>query len=311
MKRRPKLNSLALGLAGFLSCLPGFASALGAADSSDITAVCGRTSPDYVRSRLADGSFTPESYAFGKGGNWAGATKDFSIDKMTFLDVAHVIAPPLAGKNYFPSSDPKDAKLLIMVYWGTTHAPEHASDSMAYTRLSSMMGAALNPPPPVGSAAALNKKKISLGTPASEAETVGIATIEAENRIRDKEDALNAAMLGYDSWWFATANYRDTPLDIFRKEMLEELETDRYFVVLMAYDFPLMWKQKKHKLLWETRFSVRERGHNFDEDLATMAQSASKYFGQDSQGLVRTSVPFAHVDIGDIKSLGEVNGTKR
>jgi hypothetical protein len=170
--------------------------------------------------------------------------------------------------------------------------------------MSELMGAALNPPPPETSHGTPIRE--TRGAPASQAELAAISAIEAENRIRDKDDALNAAMLGYDSWWSSTANYRDTPLDIFRKEMLEELETNRYFVVLMAYDFQLMWKEKKHKLLWETRFSVRQRGHNFDEDLPAMAESASKYFGQDSQGLVRTSVPFARVDIGDLKSLGTV-----
>jgi hypothetical protein len=295
-----------IGLAGLLGAMTGLpvtAGAFNLRDSNDITAVSGRTSPDYVRTHQADGSFTPEPYAFGKGGVWGGATKDYSIDRMTFLDVAHVISQPLADKNYFPSKDPNNAKLLIMVYWGTTHAPEHASNTDAYTRLSSLMGIEMHPPPPPsarGTGASIK------GTPASQGEMAAISAIEAENRIRDKDDALNAAMLGYDSWWFSTANYRDTPLDIFRKEMLEELETNRYFVVLMAYDFQLMWKQKKHKLLWETRFSVRQRGHNFDEDLAAMALSASKYFGQDSQGLVRTSVPFAHVDIGEVKSLGTV-----
>ncbi len=272
-------------------------------DSNDITAVSGRTSPDYVRRRQPDGKFAPESYAFGKGGVWGGATKDYSIDTITFEDVAHVISQPLAEKNYLPSRDPKSAKLLIMVYWGTTHAPEHASNSDAYTRMSALMTAEMHPPATVASKRTGASIK---GTPASEGEMAALTAIEAENRIRDKDDALNAAMLGYDSWWFSTANYRDTPLDIFRKEMLEELETNRYFVVLMAYDFQLMWKQKKHKLLWETRFSVRQRGHNFDEDLAVMAQSASKYFGQDSQGLVRTSVPFARVEIGELKSLGTV-----
>jgi hypothetical protein len=302
----PMRGASTLRLAGLLGMMAVLATAGGAfelRDSNDITAVSGRTSPDYVRSRQANGSFTPETYAFGNGGLWGGAMKDESFEKMTFLDVAHVIAQPLADKNYLPSRDPKNAKLLIMVYWGTTHGTEHASSSDAYTRMSALMGAEMHPPTPQAMASTGAKLK---GTPASEGEMVALAAIEAENRIRDKDDALNAAMLGYDSWWFSVANYRDTPLDIFRKEMLEELEANRYFVVLMAYDFQLMWKQKKHKLLWETRFSVRQRGHNFDQDLASMADAASKYFGQDSQGLVRTSVPFAHVDIGEVKSLGAV-----
>jgi hypothetical protein len=301
---------LGLGL-----CLACRSTAFDVGGANDITAVSGRTSPDYVRTRQADGSFTPESYAFGKGGTWSGAMTDSSIDKMTFLDVAHVIALPLAGKNYIPSRDPRSAKLLIMVYWGTTHAPEHASGTNAYLRASNVMrfwvpkGPGF--PPPGSRDVMIRSVTASSGTPSlqmSLAESEAMSAVEAENRIRDKEDALNASMLGYDSWWLQTAYYKDTPLDIFRQDMLDELENDRYFVVLMAYDFQLMWKQKKHKLLWETRFSVRQRHHDFDKDLPAMAQYASKYFGQDSQGLVRESIPFGHVDIGELKSLGTVPG---
>ncbi len=295
-------------------CLAGTSSAFDLGGANDITAVCGRTSPDYIRSRQADGSFAPEAYAFGEGGTWSGAMTDLSIDRMTFLDVARVIAAPLAGKNYVPSRDPKTARLLIMVYWGTTHAPEHASGSNAYDRASAVMkdwitGGPGFPPP--GSRGAMIRNTASSGRPTyfeTLAESQAMGAVEAENRMRDKEDALNASMLGYDSWWLQTADYKDTPLDIFRQDMLNELENDRYFVVLMAYDFQLMWRQKKHKLLWETRFSIRQRQHEFDKDLPAMAAYASKFFGQDSQGLVREAIPLGHVDIGEMKSLGSVPG---
>jgi hypothetical protein len=301
---------LLLGLGAYSACT---GNAFDTGGANDITAVSGRTSPDYVRAKQADGSFAPEPYAFGKGGSWTGAMTDLSIDRMTFLDVAHVIAAPLASKNYLPSRDPKSAKLLIMVYWGTTHAPEHASGTNAYDRASNVMKnwIAGGPgfPPPGSRGVMIRSVTASSGTPSlfmSLAESQAMGAVEAENRARDKEDALNASMLGYDSWWLQTAYYKDTPLDIFRQDMLDELENDRYFVVLMAYDFQMMWKQKKHKLLWETRFSIRQRHHDFDKDLPAMAQYASRYFGQDSGGLVRESIPFGHVDIGDLKSLGTV-----
>ena len=36
-----------------------------------------------------------------------------------------------------------------------------------------------------------------------------------------------------------------------------------------------------------------------------MAERASLFFGQDSHGLVRKLLPEGHVDIGDVRSLGE------
>ena len=39
-----------------------------------------------------------------------------------------------------------------------------------------------------------------------------------------------------------------------------------------------------------------------------MAQFASRYFGQDSHGLIHEAIPLGRVDVGDVKSLGEVPG---
>src|ERR1700679_1596502 len=85
-----------------------------AIQAEEIEAVSGRVSPDYIRAKLPDGSFRPETYAFGKGGFWSGPMVDLTIDKMEFTEVAGTIAPPLANQNYFASKDPATTKLLIM-----------------------------------------------------------------------------------------------------------------------------------------------------------------------------------------------------
>ena len=131
-------------------------------------------------------------------------------------------------------------------------------------------------------------------------------SVAAENRSRDQLDAQNAALLGYDSLWNATSGLQGTPLEQRRQDVADELEHDRYFVVLMAYDFQKMWKLKKHELLWETRFSVRQRGVAFDQQLSEMAQDASHFFGKDTHGLVRMELPTGRVDVGALKSLGAV-----
>jgi hypothetical protein len=305
---RSQIAILMLGLAW---CSLHNAAALETGGANDITAVSGRTSKDYTRGRLADGSFAPEYYAFGKGGNWSGAMWDASIDKVNFLDVARVIAGPLARQGYLPSKVPRDNKLLIMVYWGTTHAPEHATESNAYlhlqdvqSQLTSALTLAGATMPGFNGARQGNGPEQMVVDALQEQMTTAMAAVAAENHMRDKDDELNVMMLGYDSWWEGTKRYVDTPMDYRRQDLLDEIEDDRYFVVLMAYDFQLMWREKKHKLLWETRFSIRQRHHNFDEDLPAMALYASQYFGQDSHGLVHKAIPLGRVDLGDIKSLG-------
>ena len=58
-------------------------------------------------------------------------------------------------------------------------------------------------------------------------------------------------------------------------------EESRYFGVLLAHDFQAINRQKQRKLLWETRFSLRERRNDFSLQLAAMAQSASRYLGEE------------------------------
>ena len=294
-----KLPTKFLSLAVSFLSLANLSNAFETGGANDITAVTGRTSKDYVRIKLADGSFSSEYYAFGKGGPWKGAKADISIDNLSFSDVAHMIALPLADQKYLPSKDPSATKLLIMVYWGTTHAPEHASDSAAYVNLNSAQNA-------YTAAKMQHVPGVALAEMDDEV-TTALSAVTAENVMRESDDMINVKMLGYDSWWESTrGDVRGTPFEMQKQDLFNEIEEDRYFVVLMAYDFQLMWKEKKHKLLWETRFSVRQRHHDFDKDLPTMAQYAAQYFGQDTNGLVHKAVPFGRVEIGEVKSLGEV-----
>jgi hypothetical protein len=275
-----------------------------------VTAVASKVSKDYIRAKLPNGSFQPEYYSFGKGGNWGGEIKDQTIDNLSFLDVAHVIAVPLAGQKYFPAKDPSKTRLLIMVYWGTTAVPGPSSDSVALPQFQAaqinlnrfLVRSNVDPRTKYVAAGALADSAMAQLSAAAQ-------MLSVEDHDRDRTDFANALMLGYDSPGIIGTEYgnyvRGTPLSVERDDLYSEIEENRYFVVLMAYDFQLMWKQKKHKLLWQTRFSIRERDHQFDRDLPAMAQYASQYFGQDSHGLVRRQVPLGHVEIGEVKSLGE------
>jgi hypothetical protein len=236
-------------------------SAARADEATVITAVSSRVSDDYVRARLQNGFFAPETYAFGKGGYWGGPMHDGTIDELRFIDVARTIAGPLAAQNYLPTKDPNETKLLIMVYWGTT------TGSLFYR------------------------------THSGSIDDYGGETL-------DKLDALTAPLLGYETELAEAQRLRLTPFRFRLLDLIDEIEQNRYFVVLMAYDFQLLWKQKKHKLLWETRFSIPEQRSDFSLQLVAMARYASRYFGQDTKGLIRKPLPEGNVKVGELKVLG-------
>jgi hypothetical protein len=108
-------------------------------------------------------------------------------------------------------------------------------------------------------------------------------------------DFRNGSLLGY----MDELNRRGSKAMRERSDLLNKVGYSRYFVVLMAYDFQLLWQHKQRKLLWESRFSVREQGNDFTVALSAMAKYVSDYFGQDSHGLLRTRVPGARIYLGD------------
>ncbi len=272
--------------------------------ADEVEAIASKTAKDYVRTKLPDGTLKPETYTFGKGDSWAGARVDATIDKLDFMDVARVLAVPLAEKRYIPTQDPKTTDELIMVYWGTTRAPEHASSSNSYQLLSQandLYNRALQ---------ALREKTLGAQQLLAEADNALLSAqvgVQAENQRREDADMRNATLLGYDSWWIATNSAMGgSPLGRRKADMEAELEEDRYFVVLTAFDYPMLVNQKKQKFLWEVRFSIREHRNQFDTRLPAMTSLASAYFGRDSGGLQHVDVPEGRVEIGPVKSLGVV-----
>jgi hypothetical protein len=285
------------------------------ADEGQITAVSARTSDDYVRVKLADGTYQTETYTFGNGGRMAGSVRDDSIDKLTFEDVAKTIMEPLARRKYAPQTDhdPNKTNFLIMVYWGTTAGTEDTSGSAPYENLQGSQKSSLRaPPPPPPSMASHGGPSVGGGAASailptqSDSMTGQMATVAALEEQREQQDMRNAQLLGYDSELAQAGGTEISTFKLRRDDLMAEIEQNRYFVILMAYDFQALWKQKKHRLVWVTRMSVREHGGDFAKILPSMVAYSSQFFGQDTNGLIRRPLPEGRVDIGEPKSLGVV-----
>ena len=289
--------------------------------SDEVVAVFSSISPYYTRTQLPGGGFKPETYAFGDGGSQS-AQKDFSLEQLTFTDVAKTIAPQLATKGYIPcsKSDPTQTNLLIMVYWGSTVGTDNTSGSSQYQIAQSFIPP---PPPPFspvptpGTAAEGMVADPSTSGRTGEAAIAAVMKNEADSALqqsmliahaanlqRDRQDTENAAILGYVHEMKRVEGFQlSVALKQRRQDILDEVEESRYYVVLMAYDFQELLNKKQKKLLWETRFSIRERRNDFSKELAAMVDSASRYFGENSYGLKRKSLREEHVNLGELKII--------
>ncbi len=267
MKMSRALRIKTIFLLGGVVLFAGPPDAAAAGDIEGITAVSSKAYDGYVRPRLPDGSLKPETYAFGNGG--------FITAGAAGADTPGAQRDQTIDNLGFEFI----ARAMEPPLKGQSYAPSHDPNA---TNLLIM---------------------VFWGT------TVG-GRHERKGKFRDILDLRNAALLGFDSeGTFALGfgnNIRSNIQKQVHSQMMTALEVDRYFVILRAFDFQT-WEQKKTKLLWETRFSMDQRRNAFDEALPVMAEYASQFFGQDSRGLLMAQVSGGRVELGEVKSLGEVN----
>jgi hypothetical protein len=251
-----------------------------------------------VRVQNADGTFVPESYVLKEGGNYGGPRVDKTMDLLSFEDVTRVIEKPLQEMNYVPSEG-RGTKLLILVYWGVTVVGDDISpkDSRDSVTLASAANSSLS-----GANEFSNKAEgVVAGQQAATLLFDSQTDAEMEASQDAHADAKNANLLGYTDE-IMRLKMHDPNLTILQ----DEIETDRYYVVLLAYDYQAASRFGIHRLLWETRFSIPETGNDFEKAFPMMASIAGKYFGLDSHGLIHHNLADTNVEIGDTKSLGAV-----
>ncbi len=286
-----------------------------AASTAIVTSVYSEVSNGYVRQKLPDGSFKREYYALARGQYSPGRDKDRSIDGVRFPDIAGMVAQVLARRNYFFAADKKSADLLLVIQWGTTVPFRNAQYGNAVMDLlGSMNGyreadraAKAEAAQHGGSTQFANGTLLEqqvLKTVAREQMESDLITMLMFEDLRRDANADNARLLGY----MKEINYRD---DITRAagagvmfdDLITDIESERYYVIISAYDFRAVTQRQQSKLLWVTRVSIQARGNRFNERLKDMLAAACRYLGQDSGRLVR-QYHRGEVSFGDLKFLG-------
>ena len=272
-------------LLGFAAALAGLLPARESFIAASATA-----GADYQRPKDASGAPRPESYVFTEGKFFEGGTVDRGLEKATFADISRTLATSLAKQNYFPAADTASAQLIIMVHWGATTIYEDPQKDFNQQALNDAV-ANYNASIEASGKADPTALNMALGNK----ETAQEGTMSAINR--------NAVLLGFAH--HLEKERRESQPTTTEITMSNELNEERYFVILMAYDNQLRQKEHKSKVLWITRLSVRSPGNNFTEALPALAKVGSEVFGQQLDDLVRVK---ASMKPGKV-TLGETQFT--
>jgi len=245
---------------------------------------------EYTLLRALDETAKVQTYHLIKGKFLSGNVADQGLEEMTFPEIAEHIERNLKRQKYFPEKDPAAGDLLIMVHYGASNFiddPEDPREREVFDINDYL--------PPVQTASGeiydyeLSKNALPkfFGT-ILPSEQSKLQELYFRARVLGMEDVFNAFMTDYEAF--------------VQKELADE---GRYFIILTAFDLPLLRKGEK-KVLWTTRYSIRTIGQTYAQAIMELNLVAGNFFGKNLDGLYsRRATDDFEVKIGEIEVLGQ------
>lgn len=271
MRSYPARSLVAVLFAAVVSTLPCHAEKLVAALNS--------ASTDYLKRRGANNTKTPETYAFMQGKFFGGIVRDTMLEKTKFIEIARTLAVDLKKSSYLPARKLDQADLLLVVHWGVTTGTsgEREMDVRDQDNRNQLYAEYNN--------AALNEDAHEWTDTYSgpgrdyyrqtfDFSTLESATNELSSAITGKSTSM---MLGFASE--IQREDRKAMVTERSKTMISLLETNRYFIVVIAYDCRRLLSEKKLVFLWSSRLSVQSPGVDFRTGFQQMSHAGARSFG--------------------------------
>ena len=248
-------------------------------------------SEEYLERRADVDADEIETYQFFEGRYFGPRMVNKGMEAISFKEVVVDMAQHLAKQNYFPNPEPGKGDLLIVVHYGITDIGHQIDEALGYDNLEDMGvtdGSG-------GSFDAIAELEFAMGSN------------EAVDRLNDRSSASAARLLGMEDAFGG----HPTIVDSRRRELRSMLEEERYFVFLMAYDYPKILQEGKQELLWSTRYSVRAAGIPFEAAIKNLNLVAGDYFGKNMKGLTHKRIDdTSRVDVGDIELVGQAEAER-
>ncbi|MGK0237738.1 MAG: hypothetical protein ACI92G_001198 [Candidatus Pelagisphaera sp.] len=237
----------------------------------------------YLKKKDAGESVRRETYHMVEGKSHGGVIRDSSLREVPFIEVAEGLARELETRNYYPAQAKEAGDFVIIVHRGITRIEADWDELF-----------------PVDD----SEEAAEESDDEEEEELTNPETYLREEGFSNAEQD-NAQLIGFDR---ALKRRGLMPQD--ELELQEMLRSERYFLVLMAFDWQKIQKTGEKKLLWSTRFSMDAIGVGFDDAHFALSRGAANYFGTNLDGKLgktKTFVGPGDVVTGDLEVIGTVD----
>lgn len=250
-------------------------------------------SDTYNEVKENDGEAKYETYVFIKGNFYDSDFADKSLRAASFEEVATTLAENMKQRNYYPSSSPSEGDLLIVVHYGTTSVEPDLEELFMldstdpYAQAETSEGSEEEP----GFSEVYSDDFVDLAD---------LSDFGANNTAQYQQTMRNNRL------GISKALNRKNITSTEEFDLRVEMQDERYFIILMAYDYEKLRSENERELLWTTRFSVPSIGTNFEDAYPALARAASAYYGTSLEKYAKTSTHFGTgtVDIGTLETVG-------
>ncbi|MBK1879029.1 hypothetical protein [Pelagicoccus mobilis] len=247
-------------------------------------------SPEFVERRMAsDEGPIPMSYHFFRGEFHGGYIKDKSLEQFPLQEIIETLANDMEAQNFFPARSQEEGDLLLVIHWGTTAVEEDLSEMFPDDGL----GAGYEGDYNVDETSEYDTSYDSGSSSNSSLFGDGMDSIHR-----------NAVLTGIDK-----ALYKKgiTPWD--EQDLRSLLKDERYFIILVAYDWQKLLKEKQKKVHFITRFSLPSIGTNFAKAVPSLSRAAIPHIGTNLDDLdkTKTQLGWGKATVGELEVVGQID----
>ncbi len=233
---------------------------------------------------MGDDGPIPLSYHFAQGKFYGGNIRDKSLENMSLQDIAETLAKDMEEQNFFPASSTAEGDLLIVVHWGTTELEDDWDELLGED----------------GSEETLDENGEST-LPSDDFDSNLGSELNYESQLSKRRE--NAILTGIDKGLDNSV----MPSDYY--EYSSMLEEERYFMVLIGFDWQALLKEKVKEVQFVTRFSLRSPGTNFEDAIPSLSRAAIPHLGTNLDDLAKTKTQlgWGKGSVGEIEVVKEID----